>query len=417
MKTTDSKGLLGNRVYLQVFSAYSLLMLGVFIDMLAIMTIVGFEWEVDPTIIGLIPVAYALPGIIFGSWAGVIADRFRKIPIMMFCNLMVGLITIALLFVQDIHWLLVALMIRSIFSVFYYPAQQTLTRQIVSPDLLTKAVSINGIVEQGTKIVGPLIGGMLLSWFQPEFCLIIRAISCLLATLVLIPTIKFKETISKEFVEKQKQSTWTAWVQGWGYVLSNRIILSTMIFVTIAMAVLQLVDSQFPTLFKSLFPHDKSKMGYIISIIGLGGILGALLTQKLKQFQYGWVVCGGMVLMGIGFGGIGLITPGTVFVLAYLISFIAGIGSGLMLVSNQVILQIESDQDQVGRVFGIQSSLTNAVLIISPAMSGPLVHLFGVTQLYVYGGIGLVIIGVIGVSLQKYLWAKHKHEPIRANNF
>ncbi|KKZ92912.1 hypothetical protein B4147_2148 [Bacillus wiedmannii] len=36
-----------------------------------------------------------------------------------------------------------------------------------------------------------------------------------------------------------------------------------------------------------------------------------------------------------------------------------------MLVSNQVILQIESDQDQVGRVFDIQSSLTNAVLIIS----------------------------------------------------
>lgn len=89
----------------------------------------------------------------------------------------------------------------------------------------------------------------------------------------------------------------------------------------------------------------------------------------------------------------------------------------LTFLSNQVILQIESDQDQVGRVFGIQSSLTNAVLIISPAMSGPLVHLFGVTQLYVYGGIGLVIIGVIGVSLQKYLWAKHKHEPIRANNF
>ena len=164
-----------------------------------------------------------------------------------------------------------------------------------------------------------------------------------------------------------------------------------MIFVTIAMAVLQLVDSQFPTLFKSLFPHDKSKMGYIISIIGLGGILGALLTQKLKQFQYGWVVCGGMVLMGIGFGD-WFDNAGTVFVLAYLISFIAGIGSGLMLVSNQVILQIESDQDQVGRVFGIQSSLTNAVLIISPAMSGPLVHLFGVTQLYVYGGLGLLLL-------------------------
>ena len=60
-----------------------------------------------------------------------------------------------------------------------------------------------------------------------------------------------KKLYQKEFVEQQKQSTWTAWVQGWGYVLSNRIILSTMIFVTIAMAVLQLVDSQFPTLFRA----------------------------------------------------------------------------------------------------------------------------------------------------------------------
>jgi len=414
MKTTDSKSLWGNTIYLQVFSAYSLLMLGVFIDMLAIMTIVGFEWEVDPTMIGLIPVAYALPGILFSSWAGVIADRFRKIPIMMFCNLMVGLLTIVLLFVQNIHWLLLVLMIRSIFIVFYYPAQQTLTRQIVSPDLLTKAVSINGIVEQGTKIVGPFIGGMLLSWFRPEFCLIIRAICCLLAVLVLFPTIRLKESLSREQIEKQQQSTWTAWLQGWGYVLSNRMILSTMVFFTIAMAVLQLVDSQFPTLFKSLFPNDKSKMGYIISIIGLGGILGAFLTQKLKHFQYGWAVCGGIALMGIGFGGIGLISPSTSLIFGYLISFIAGIGSGLMLVSNQVILQIESHQEQVGRVFGIQSSLTNAVLIISPAMSGPLVHFFGVTQLYFYVGIGLIVIGVVGVLLQKYFWVKH--EPISVNN-
>lgn len=420
MKITESKSLWGNTIYLQVFSAYSLLMLGVFIDMLAIMTIVSFEWEVDPTMIGLIPVAYALPGIIFSSWAGVIADRFRKIPIMMFCNLMVGLLTIVLLFVQNIHWLLLALMVRSIFTVFYYPAQQTLTRQIVSPDLLTKAVSINGIVEQGTKILGPLIGGMLLSWFQPEFCLIIRAICCLLAALVLLPTIRLQESLSREHIKKKQQSTWTAWLQGWGYVLSNRMILSTMIFFTIAMAVLQLVDSQFPTLFKSLFPNDKSKMGYIISIIGLGGIIGAFLTQKLKHFQYGWVICGGIALMGIGFGGISLITlisPDASLIFAYLISFIAGIGSGLMFVSNQVILQIESHQEQVGRVFGIQSSLANAALIISPAMSGPLVHFFGVIELYFYVGIGLIIIAVIGVALQKYLWVTHKQEPVRVNNF
>ncbi len=64
-----------------------------------------------------------------------------------------------------------------------------------------------------------------------------------------------------------------------------------------------------------------------------------------------------------------------------------------MLVSNQVILQIESDQDQVGRVFGIQSSLTNAVLIWLLLLWVIYWCICSeVTQLYVYGGIGLVII-------------------------
>ena len=71
----------------------------------------------------------------------------------MFCNLMVGLITIALLFVQDIHWLLVALMIRSIL-LFSYPAQQTLTRQIVSPDLLTSSKRNSRAGYQDSRPIG-----------------------------------------------------------------------------------------------------------------------------------------------------------------------------------------------------------------------------------------------------------------------
>lgn len=74
-------------------------MFGVFIDMLVIMIIVGFEWEVDFIMIGLIFVVYVFFGIIFGLWVGVIVDCFRKILIMMFCNLMVGLIIIVFLFV------------------------------------------------------------------------------------------------------------------------------------------------------------------------------------------------------------------------------------------------------------------------------------------------------------------------------
>lgn len=404
MKKPKEKSLWKNQTYIQVFSAYSILMFGVFVDMLAIMTIVSFEWKEDPTMIGLIPVSYALPGILFGSWAGVFADRFRKIPIMIFCNIMIAVLTIVLLSVQNMHELLLVLMIRSTFGVFFYPAQQTLTRHIVSANHLTKAVSMNGIVEQAAKIIGPLVGGMLLSLFQPEVCLVIRAVSCLLAAFILLPMIQLVEDQPRQNSVKGKQSSWAEWLHGWGYVLSNRKVLVTMIFVCISMALLQLVDSQFPTLFKSLFPNNKSMMGYVLSIVGIGGVLSALFIQRLKHFQYGWVIGGGTALMGIGFGGIGLITASTPFIFCYLIGFIAGIGSGLMLVSNQVILQKEVNQEQIGRVFGIKSSLTNAILIISPSMSGPLVHLVGVTRLYFYVGTGLLMVGFIGILFQKKFW-------------
>ena len=66
-----------------------------------------------------------------------------------------------------------------------------------------------------------------------------------------------------------------------------------------------------------------------------------------------------------------------------------------MLVSNQVILQIESDQASSRKSIWYTKQFNKRSFNYFPAMSGPLVHLFGVTQLYVYGGIGLVIIGVI----------------------
>ncbi|MFC4548090.1 MFS transporter [Paenactinomyces guangxiensis] len=187
----------------------------------------------------------------------------------------------------------------------------------------------------------------------------------------------------------------------------------TLIYGMLGMTVIQLVDAQFPVLFRELFPHSPEYMGWIISVVGLGGVLGAMWIQRVRELRYGWVLGGGLSLIGFGFGFIGLFTPGTPLMFGFLISFVAGVGVGLFFVSFNVILQKETEKKATGRVFGIENSLSSTVMIIAPLIGGGLVHLIGVSQVYVLVGLIVFVLGLLAVAFQKLIWKQKSPAPVK----
>ncbi|WMT40152.1 MFS transporter [Paenibacillus sp. D2_2] len=147
-----------NRIFTKMYMAYAISSFGDWFDAFAIEILVAFRWRADPMMIALIPVMIALPGILFGSFAGVIADRWKKVKLMMLADLAETLLTISLLFAPGMYWLLPLLALRATMGVFRVPAHQALTHQVVREDQLLKATSYNGLVNQFSKIVGPLLG-------------------------------------------------------------------------------------------------------------------------------------------------------------------------------------------------------------------------------------------------------------------
>ena len=114
--------------------------------------------------VGLVTALQFLPMLLFGSWGGLIVDRVDKRRLLYVTQVASGVLAFAL-------GLLVALgsvtmwevyLISTLFGVvnlFDNPARQTFVSEMVGRDLMPNAISLNSVVMNSARVIGPAIGG------------------------------------------------------------------------------------------------------------------------------------------------------------------------------------------------------------------------------------------------------------------
>ncbi|AZS17082.1 MFS transporter [Paenibacillus lutimineralis] len=399
-----------NRIFTKMYSAYAISSFGDWFDAFAIEILVAFRWRADPLMIALIPVMIALPGILFGSFAGVIADRWKKVNLMMLADAAETLLTIALLFAPGMYWLLPLLALRATMGVFRVPAHQALTRQVVREDQLLKATSYNGLVNQFSKIVGPLLGAVALTMISPQLCILVNAVTRLISCLLLFTLrhIDQNEQAGKheeaEETEGDKLGFIPLWKQGWAALVKSRALYSSFIVNMLVMLIILMVDFQFPTLYREIAPHNESLMGWMLAATGVGAFITILLLNRLGKASYGIGIGGGAVLIGGAFGSMGLLTAGSHEIWSIILGLLIGIGNGLSIVTYNYLLQKETPEGMTGRIFGIQNMSTSTLMIGAPLIGGILIRSIGVSSVFFWLGLVVLIIGIISLAMQRILW-------------
>lgn len=410
----QGNSLLHNKVYMRVYSAYATASFGDWFDSLAIQVLVGYRWQASPLMLALIPVAMALPTILLGSVAGVAADRLNKLKLMRVCDLLTAFLTVLLLFAPNMLWLLPMLALRSAISTLNVPAQQSLTRSIVREDQLLQASSLNGLVNQGSKIAGPLLGGLALTLLTPQWCILLNAImrggSYLL--LLSVRNIRTEEGDVADASEERVPLR-TMWKEGWSFMLGSRILLNMMLFGLAGALVIQVIDYQFTSLFRVFSPTGESVLGWMVAASGVGAVLIIVVLNKLSQaISYTWRLGMGYVLIGVPVAGLGLLPPGASVVWVLVLGFVLGMGNGIFMVAFNYMLQKETPPHMTGRIFGIQNTVLSAVLIIAPLMGGLLVEYAGPARIFLIFGLLQAILGLIGLIFGRVLWRETKQvEP------
>ncbi|MDU2240259.1 MAG: MFS transporter [Paenibacillus sp.] len=406
----EKSGLLQNRAYLALLSAQLVSNVGDWLYLLALLTMVGLKWQATPWEITMVSLFMVLPVLVGGPLAGMLADRVERKKLMVFSDLVRFVVLLGFVFVTAIWQVYVLLIAKGILDVIFSPAKNGKIKEIVPHEQLDQAVSYSAIIEQGTKIIGPALGGMLTAAFSVTVCFVVDAGTFLVSALLLskVPG-KLRSAAGQLNTAEggagdpasvnNKQGFWTEMAAGAKIIGGIPLLAYGTLILCASLLVLQIADSQAVVLFREIPGVSDDLLGWCITFSGIGTLTAAWFAQRLRITPLFKMGIGGAVL-GLVFAAAGFIvsrlplTDGVTALMLTLFAF-AGLGAGMTFIPFQVMLQQRTPEAVTGRVFGTVSSLTSTATLIGPLFGGSLVTAFGPEPAFILSGCLMAAIGFL----------------------
>ena len=132
--------------------------------------------------VGLTTALQFLPILLFGAWGGLVADRLSKRRLLIATQLTMAAPSVALFAVSAAGVVTPALVFALVFArgavnAVDNPARQSFVFEMVGPERVVNAVSLNSVIVHSARIAGPAIGGILIATVGVEACFALNAIS------------------------------------------------------------------------------------------------------------------------------------------------------------------------------------------------------------------------------------------------
>jgi MFS family permease len=138
----------------------------------------------SPSDLGLVLAAGGIPSLLFGPWGGAVADRvdLRKLLIVtqsLYCLLAALLWGLAVAGRASVGSLVAIGVAGGVVQIADSPARQALVSRLVPSQDLASAVSLNGVVVNSARVVGPALAGVLIVTVGTTVCFGLNALSYL----------------------------------------------------------------------------------------------------------------------------------------------------------------------------------------------------------------------------------------------
>jgi MFS family permease len=163
---------------------------GTFLQQTAIAWLV-YQLTGSAASLGLVLAAGGVPALILGPWGGSVADRIdlRKLLLgtqAIFCLLAASLWAIAAAGQASVALVVTIGVIGGFVQIVDSPARQAFVSALVPPTDLASAVSLNGVVMNSARVVGPAVAGTLIVTVGTTPCFAVNAVSYLAVIAALI---------------------------------------------------------------------------------------------------------------------------------------------------------------------------------------------------------------------------------------
>lgn len=171
-----------HREFLKFWTGSAISDVGSQVTMLAVPLIAALTLDATPWQMGLLSAAGGAPILLVGLFAGVWVDRVRRRPVMIATDLgraaLLLLIPLAAVTgVLRIEILYAVLLLTGALTVLFDVANMSLLPSLVTPDRIVEGNSKLQSTSAAAQVVGPGVGGVLVSLMTAPFALLVDALS------------------------------------------------------------------------------------------------------------------------------------------------------------------------------------------------------------------------------------------------
>lgn len=343
--------------------------------------------------VGILAACQFLPVLIFGAYGGVIADRMDKRRLLLIVQSFAMAQSFALAYVASrpqpsLLALDAVAAIGGLTMAFDNPARRSFAIELVSADDVRNAVALNSSMMTSSRIVGPLIAGLLINGAGYAWCFAFDGITYI-AVLVALLMMRTSEMRRPEVVERQKGQV----REGFAYVRRSPELWVSLLMMAVVGTLSFNFQVVLPLFVKHTFHESASVFTYLFAVLSAGSLAGALYSARRTT-----VGVRDVAVAALAFGAaLMLLSAAPNVVVAFPLSVAVGWASILFLTSSTAIVQIRCEPSMRGRVLALQA----IVFLGSTPVGGPIVGAvsdwLGARAGLVLGGLAAICAGAYGL--------------------
>ena len=240
-----------------------------------------------------------LPFVLVSLFGGVIADRYQRKRVLIWCDLAAGLllVLIALVgaFLDSMPLLYILIFLAACLAPIHHPSFQAFIPEVVPNALLPRANAIISGSENIILIAAPILGGAFVGYFGATTTILINAGS-FLASALLIASLK----ITKRKIKNYDQSVKDILLEGFQFAWSHPVLkYGALLFIGSNFAI-NLFQANLMFYLVDILNTPAPTIGVTFAIIGAGALLGAFIAPYfIDRFTPGKIIVTSTMLAGL----------------------------------------------------------------------------------------------------------------------
>ena len=378
-------------------------------------------WEKtgNATPFSMITVAFFLANVLFSTVGGSLVDRLPRKVTLILPDLAAGIITCItlVLYLTDkltLPFLYISSFLSGVFNAIQMPAYSVTMSAMLQKEEYGRANGLFSLTQSAPNLIAPILAGMLIGIIGLEGIMIIDIVTFLFA-ISMVMLVDEGKTVSSG-VKGIFKNIFKDTAIGFQYIAKRKGLLAILLIFLTVNGAGGFINTLLSPMILGKFNNSSIILGWVQTVFGAGSILGGVIMSfwgGTKKKVY--TVLLGIFLMGVGSIFLGISYSLVVILLSVLIISFTVFANAASQSISQSIVPIELQ----GRVFSAMRFISLGAMIVSMAISGPLVdkvlykyfegenlltHIFGVGKSALMGflitvsGIIVVIAAIVGFT-------------------